>query len=174
MISEKMEKLLNEQIQKEFYSAYLYLSMEAYLTSLNLTGFGHFFRIQTQEERDHALVFFNYVNHVGGRVKLGAIDAPKFEFSSLEEVFELAWKHEQFVTESIYNIVNLALEEKDHKTNAFLQWFVTEQAEEEANMENHLRKLKLVANDGRGILMLDQEMAQRTYTQAPQLAGGQA
>ncbi len=174
MISEKMEKLLNEQIQKEFYSAYLYLSMEAYLTSLNLAGFAHYFRVQTQEERDHAMVFFNYVNHVGGNVRLGVIDAPKFDFASPEEVFALALEHEKFVTASIYNIVNLALEERDHKTTAFLQWFVTEQAEEEANMDNNLRKVKLVGNDGRGILMLDQEFAQRTYTQAPQLAGNQA
>lgn len=174
MISEKMEKLLNEQIQKEFYSAYLYLSMEAYLTSINLTGFANFFRIQTQEERDHAIIFFNYVNHVGGRVKLDAIQAPKFEFASPEEIFQEAYKHEQFVTASIYNIVNLAIEEKDHKTNAFLQWFVTEQAEEEASMDNYVKKLKLIDGDGRGLLMLDQELGQRVYTPAAKLTDEQA
>lgn len=167
MISERIQKLLNEQIQKEFYSAYFYLSMESYLTSINLAGFAHFFRVQTQEERDHAMMFFNYISHVGGRVKLDAIQTPQFEFASPEEVFDLALKHEYFVTESIYNIVNAALEEKDHKTNAFLQWFVTEQAEEEANMENNLKKLKLIGNDGRGILMLDQELAQRVYSAPP-------
>lgn len=167
MINQKIEKLLNEQVQKEFFSAYFYLAMEAYLTEQNLSGFANFFRIQTQEERDHAMMFFSYINHVGGRVKLEAIEQPQFEFSSPQEVFELALKHEQFVTESIYNIVNAAIEEKDHKTNAFLQWFVTEQAEEEANMENYLRKLKLIGNDGRGLLMLDQELAQRVYTAPP-------
>lgn len=167
MISERIQKLLNEQIQKEFYSAYLYLSMEAYLTSVNLAGFAHFFRVQTQEERDHAMMFFNYVSHVSGRVQLEAIQTPQFDFSSPAEVFEMALNHEYLVTESIYNIVNAAIEEKDHKTNAFLQWFVTEQAEEEANMDNNLKKLQLIGNDGRGILMLDQELAQRVYSAPP-------
>jgi len=164
MINERLEKLLNEQIQKEFYSAYFYLSMEAYLRSLNLDGFANFFRVQIQEERDHAMLFFNYVNHVGGNVKLETIPAPKFDFNSPSEVFELALNHEFTVTASIYNLVNAALEDKDHKTNTFLQWFVTEQAEEESNMEGYLKKLQLVGNDGRGILMLDQELAARVYT----------
>lgn len=169
MISDGMQQKLNEQVQKEFYSAYLYLSMEAYLTSLNLNGFANFFRVQAQEERDHAMMFFNYINHVGGRVTLGKIDAPKSDFESLEEVFRMALQHEQFVTKSIYSIVDLALEEKDHKTNSFLQWFVTEQAEEEATADGNLKKLNLVGNDGRGILMLDAELAQRVY--APPTTG---
>ncbi len=170
MISEKMQLKLNEQIQKEFYSAYLYLSMEAYFASQNLNGFANYFHVQAQEERDHAMMFFNYINHVGARVKLGQIDAPKNDFSSIEEVMRLTLEHERFVTGSIYSIVDLALEERDHKTNAFLQWFVTEQAEEEANAENNVNKVKLVGNDGRGILMLDAELAQRVY--APPSATG--
>ncbi len=169
MVSERMQQKLNEQIQKEFYSAYFYLSMEAYFASRNLNGFANYYRVQAQEERDHAMMFFNYVSHVGGRVKLGQIDAPKSEFASIEEVMQLTLEHEQFVTKSIYSIVDLALEERDHKTNAFLQWFVTEQAEEEANSENNLNKVKLVGDDGRGILMLDAELAQRVYT--PPAAG---
>lgn len=164
MISEKIQKLLNEQIVKEFYSAYLYLSIEAYFTSLNLVGFANWFRIQTQEERDHAMMFFNYINKVGGRVKLGRIDAPQVEFTSIEEALKLSLEHEQFVTRSIYNIVDAAIEERDHKTNQFLQWFVNEQTEEEANSDNNLKKYQLVGNDGRGILMMDAEMAARVYT----------
>lgn len=164
MINNRLEKLINEQIQKEFYSAYFYLSMEAYLRDINLDGFANFFRVQVQEERDHAMLFFNYLSHVGGRIKLEAIQTPPIEFKSPEDVFQAALNHEYTVTESIYNIVNAALEEKDHKTNTFLQWFVTEQAEEESNIENYLKKVQLVGDDGRGILMLDQELATRVYT----------
>lgn len=163
MVNERIEKLLNEQINKEFYSSYFYLSMEAYLRSINLDGFANFFRVQAQEERDHAMLFYNFLNHVGGRVKLDQINMPQQDFNSLEEVFDKALKHEYFVTESIYNIVNATLEDKDYKTNTFLQWFVTEQAEEEANFEGYLKKLQLVGDDGRGILMLDQEFAARVY-----------
>jgi len=164
MISEKIQKLLNEQIVKEFYSAYLYLSIEAYLTEQNLVGFANWFRVQAQEERDHAMIFFNFINKVGGRVKLGQIDAPKVDFASIEEALKLSLEHEQFVTRSIYTIVDAAIEERDHKTNQFLQWFVNEQTEEEANSDNNLKKFQLVGNDGRGILMMDAEMAARVYT----------
>lgn len=164
MVSKNIEKLINEQINKEFYSAYFYLSIEAYLRSINLDGFANFFRVQVQEERDHAMLFFNFLNHINGNIKLEAIATPPFEFKSPEEVFELALKHEYTVTESIYNIVNAAVEEKDHKTNTFLQWFVTEQAEEESNIEKYLKKIQLVGEDGRGILLLDQELAARVYT----------
>lgn len=164
MLSEKLQKQLNEQIVKEFYSAYLYLSIEAYYTSLNLNGFANWFRVQAQEERDHAMMFFTYINKVGGRVKLGQIDEPKTEFSSIEEALQLSLDHERFVTKSIYNIVDTAFEERDYKTNSFLQWFVNEQTEEESNSENNLKKFQMVGNDGRGILMLDAEMATRVYT----------
>lgn len=166
MISKSLEGIINDQIRKEFYSGYFYLSMEAYLASLNLNGFANYFRVQAQEEKDHAMIFFNYLNHVGGRVNLQPIDGPQTEFDSPEEVFRLAYEHEQMVTKSIYNIVNMATEEKDHKTIAFLQWFVTEQTEEEANMEKYLRKLNLLKNDPRGLLMVDAELAQRVYTPA--------
>jgi ferritin len=166
MISEKMQELLNQQIQKEFYSAYLYLSMEAYLEEKNLKGFAHFFRVQIQEERDHAMMFFKYITHVQGNVKLLQIDQPMVVFNSPIDVFKAAYEHELFVTKSIYAIVDLSLEEKDHKTNSFLQWFVNEQVEEEANMDDNIKKLELIGDDGRGILMLDAELMARVYTQA--------
>lgn len=175
MISEKMGKILNDQIQKELYSAYLYLSFEAYFTSRNLNGYAHWFRVQAMEERDHGIIFFNYINHVGGRVKLRQLDAPEWDFKSIEEVITKQLEHERFVTKSIYNIVDQAIEERDHKTDSFLKWFIDEQAEEEANAELNLSKIKLVGeDDGKGILMLDAEMAARVYAiPAPLVTGSQ-
>lgn len=171
MISEKMEALLNDQLQREFFSAYLYLSFEAYFASRNLNGFAHWFRVQAMEERDHAIIFFNYLNQVGGRVRLKQLDAPDWDFGSIEEVLAKSLEHERSVTRSIYNIVDQAIAERDHKTNSFLKWFIDEQAEEEANAEQNLSKIKLVGeNDGRGILMLDAEMATRVYTVPAPLA----
>lgn len=171
MISEQMEKLLNDQIQKEFYSAYLYISFESYFASRNLNGFAHWFRVQAMEERDHAIIFVNYLNQVGGRVKLQAINAPDWDFNSIEEVMMKQLEHERLVTSSIYNIMDQTIEEHDHKTNSFLKWFVDEQAEEEANAEENLSKIRLVGeNDGRGILMLDTEMAARVYSVPAPLA----
>lgn len=172
MISEKLNKLLNEQVQKEFYSAYLYLSMEAYFTSMNLDGFANFFHVQVQEERDHAMKIFNYINQKGGKVELLPVEAPQTDFESAEKVFELTYAHEQAVTKSIYNLVDNAIEEKDHGTNSFLQWFVTEQVEEEATAEKNLRKLQLIKNDPNGLFMLDAELAQRVYT--PPAQGAEA
>ncbi|MGE5453625.1 MAG: ferritin [Methylocystaceae bacterium] len=164
MISDNMEKLLNDQIQKELYSAYLYLSFEVYFANRNLGGFAHWFRVQAMEERDHALIFFNYVNQVGGRIKLQALAAPEWDFHSIEEVMIKQLEHERLVTASIYNIADNAIDERDHKTNSFIKWFIDEQAEEEANAEQNLSKIRLVGeNDGRGILMLDAEMAARVY-----------
>lgn len=171
MISEKIEKLLNEQIQKEFYSAYLYLSFESYFASRNLKGFAHWYRVQAMEERDHAIIFVNYLNQIGGRVKLQAIDAPEWNFNFIEEVISKQLEHERFITKSIYNIADQAAEERDHKTNSFLKWFIDEQVEEEANAEEILSKVKMAGkDDGQGILMLDTEMAGRIYQVAAPLA----
>ncbi len=164
MISKDMEKMLNEQIQKEFYSAYLYLSMKAWFAQQNLDGFANFFDVQVKEERDHAIKFYDYVVHVGGKVELLAIFAPPSDFTSALALFEETLKHEQFVTASIYDLVNLAIEEKDHKTNSFLQWFVTEQAEEEATAEANVSKMRLVGENSQGLFMLDGELAKRVYT----------
>ena len=163
MISAAMEKLLNDQIQKEFFSAYFYLSMKAWFAEQNLDGFANFFDVQMKEERDHALKFYDYVIHVGGKISLQAIDAPPVDFASPLDLFRQNLSHEQFVTASIYNLVNLAIEEKDHKTNSFLQWFVTEQAEEEATAESNIRKLQLIGDNAQGLFMLDAELAKRVY-----------
>ncbi len=164
MISETMQKLLNDQIQKELYSAYFYLSMKAWFAEQNLDGFANFFDVQTKEERDHGMKFYDFIIHVGGKVTLQAIESPPCDFASPLDVFNQTLKHEQFVTASIYNLVNLAIEEKDHKTNSFLQWFVTEQAEEEATAEGNVRKLQLIGDNTQGIFMLDAELAKRVYT----------
>lgn len=166
MISEKMQQLMNEQINKEFYSAYLYLSMVAYFEEHNLKGFANYFRVQVQEERDHAMMYFKYISHVQGNIQLLPIDQPDVEFNSPLDVFKVAYNHEIFVTKSIYSIVDQAIEERDHKTNSFLQWFVNEQAEEEANMDDNVKKLQLIESDIRGILMLDAELMTRVYTPA--------
>jgi ferritin len=171
MLSEKIETLLNDQVRKEFYSAYLYLSFEAYFSMRNLNGFAHWFRVQAMEERDHAVIFINYLNQVGGRIKLQQIDAPEWDFKSIEEVLNKTLEHEQSVTKSIYNIADQAIDERDHKTGSFLKWFIDEQAEEEANAEQNLDKIKLVGeNDGRGILMLDAKLAARVYVVPAPLA----
>jgi len=171
MISEKLEVLLNDQVQKELYSAYLYFSFEAYFTAKNLNGYAHWFRVQAMEERDHALIFFNYIHHVGGRVKLRQIDAPAWDFKSIEEVVSLQLDHERYVTKSIYEITDQALVEHDHKTSSFLKWFIDEQTEEENNAEQNLSKIKLIGeNDGKGVLLLDAEMATRMYVVAAPLA----
>ncbi|SHK56513.1 ferritin [Tepidibacter formicigenes] len=168
MASERIIKELNNQIQKEFYSQYLYIAMEAYCGNQNLDGFSNFFHIQAQEERDHAYKIFDYINRVGGRVELEALAKPKNDFSSPLEVFELALQHEKGITKSIHNLLDIALEEKDHTTTAFLQWFVTEQAEEEESMEKIVKKLRLMQGNPAGLLMIDQELAQRVYTPIPQ------
>lgn len=166
MISNEMEQLLNEQVNKEFYSAYLYLSIVAYFEEKNLKGFANFFKVQVQEERDHAMMFFRYISHVQGTVKLQQVNQPNLEFNSPLDVFKQVYKHELFVTKSIYSIVDLSLEERDHKTNAFLQWFVSEQSEEESNMDDNVKKLQLIGDDIRGLLMLDSELMARVYTPA--------
>lgn len=174
MVSDRIQKLLNDQLNKELFSAYLYLSIEAYLTSLNLPGFANWFRVQAMEERDHALIFFNYINRIGGRVQLMQIDAPQVDFASIGAALKQTLEHEKFVTASIYGIVDAALEERDHKTNTFLQWFITEQVEEEDNADKNIRKFEMVKDDSKGILMMDAEMAARMYVQAAPLAAGQA
>jgi ferritin len=164
MLSKKMEAALNEQLNKEIYSAYLYMSMSAYSTHIGLKGFANWFMVQYQEEMVHAMKFYDYINDQGSQVKLMAIDAPPTEFTSPLDMFEKTLKHEQFVTKRINDLVDLAINEKDHATNIFLQWFVTEQIEEEANDNDIIAKLKLVGKKGDALLMLDRELAARVFT----------
>jgi len=163
MISQKMEQALNEQIKNELYSAYLYKSMAMYFHSLSLKGFANWMTVQVQEEQAHAEKFMDYVNDAGGRVLLQAIDQPPSEFNSPLHVFEETLKHERLVTSKINDLMKLSLEENDHAANAMLQWFVTEQVEEEATADEFVQQLRLVGNNGHGILMLDREMAGRVF-----------
>jgi ferritin len=160
-----MEKALNEQTNAELYSAYLYLSMVAYFESVNLPGFANWMKVQTQEELMHAMKIYDFVNERGGRVVLKAIEAPPTEWESPLDAFEAAYKHEQKVTGLINNLVNLAIEEKDHATNSFLQWFVNEQVEEESSVDEVVQKLKMVEKAPGGQFMIDRELGQRVFTQ---------
>jgi ferritin len=164
MISKKMEKALNEQVNAELFSAYLYLSMEAYFKSLNLDGFANWMRVQTQEEIMHAMKIYDFIDERGGRIILKAIDGPDTKWDSPLAVFEAVYKHEQKVTGLINNLVNLAIEEKDHATNTFLQWFVNEQVEEESSADQIVQQLKMMENAPGGMFMLDRELGQRVFT----------
>jgi ferritin len=164
MLSEKMEAALNKQVNAELYSAYLYLSMAAYFESEGLDGFAKWMEIQTMEEMSHAKKIYDYINERGGRVILETIENPKSNWSSALEAFEDAYKHEQYVSSLINNLVDIAIEEKDHATNNFLQWFVAEQVEEEASADEIVQKLKLVGNRGNAIFMMNRELGQRTFT----------
>lgn len=170
MLSETMQKALNDQVNAEYYSAYLYLSMAAYFESLNLAGFANWMRVQTQEELAHGTIIFNYVNQRGGRITLTAIAAPETEWESPRAAFECAYAHEQKVTGRINKLVDLAIKESDHATNAFLQWFVTEQVEEEMNASGIASQLKVAGDSSNALFMIDRELATRVFTPPPQLA----
>jgi len=164
MISKKMEKSLNEQVNAELYSAYLYLSMEAYFKSQNLNGFANWMRVQTQEEITHAMKIYEFIDERGGRITLKAIDGPEAKWDSPLAVFEAVYEHERKVTGLINNLVDLAIEEKDHATNSFLQWFVNEQVEEEASADKLVQQLKMMDKAPGGMFMLDRELGQRVFT----------
>ena len=164
MLSKEMESALNKQINAEMFSAYLYLSMAAYFESISLDGFAKWMEAQAMEEMAHAKKFYDFVSERGGRILLDAIKKPKTDWTSPLEAFEDASKHEQYVTSLINELVNLAIEEKDHASNNFLQWFVAEQVEEEASADSIVQKLKLVGDRGNAIFMMDRELGQRTFT----------
>ena len=164
MLSDKMMEKLNEQIKNELYSGHLYLSMAAYCASKDMNGFANFFIIQEQEERFHAMKFFHYIVDQNRDVKIYGLDQPQTKFNSLEEVFDLAWKHEQKVTQLINGLMEIAVAEKDFATQSFLKWYIDEQVEEEATMLGILKKIRLLGEKGHGIFMLDNELAQRTFT----------
>jgi ferritin len=161
MLKKKLEEAMNEQINAEYYSSYLYLSMSAYFDSLNLSGFAHWMRAQSQEELMHALKFFAYVNERGGRVTLKAIDAPETEWASPLKVFEETLKHEEHVTSLINQLMDLAIKENDHAAKGFLQWFVNEQVEEEASASAIVEKLKMIKDAPGALFMMDRELGAR-------------
>lgn len=164
MLSPKMEKALNDHLNAEMFSSYLYLAMVAYFQDKNLNGFAHWMTIQNEEENFHSMKFFRYIGGRGGRVCLEAIEKPQSEWKSPLDAMEAALKHEEYISGRINDLVNLAVEEKDHATASFLRWFVDEQVEEEENVNEVVQKLRLLGNDGGGLFMLDRDMAARVFT----------
>ena len=168
MLSKKVLELLNTQVNKEFYSAYLYLDMANYYKNEGLNGFYNWYKVQAQEERDHALLFMDYIQQNGEAVVLEAIDKPDKEFKEFIDPLKEGDKHERYVTGLIHSIYGAAYEEKDFRTMQFLDWFVKEQAEEEDTADDLIKKFQLFGSDSKGLYMLDNELASRTYA-APSL-----
>ncbi len=164
MLSNKIQDALNAQINAEFWSAYLYLSMSNYYSAEGYPGIANWFKVQYQEELAHTEIFMNYVNSRGGRVTLQPIAEVPVEWSSILDVFTATLEHEQKVTSMINNLYSLAEQENDYATRDRLNWFVSEQVEEEDNVRSILDKVKMVGDNGMGRYMLDQELATRTYT----------
>ena len=163
MLSKEVVKLLNEQVNKEFYSAYLYLDISNYYDRKNLNGFSSWFKIQAQEERDHALLFLTYLQNNNEEIKLTGISGPDKIYADFRSPLSAALEHEKFVTASIYNIYEEASGQKDFRTQQFLNWFITEQGEEEKNTEDLIDRFDLFGSDAKSLYMLDSELAARTY-----------
>ena len=168
MLNKEVAKLLNEQITKELYSAYLYMDMANYYADNSLNGYEHWFFVQMQEERDHALLFRQYLLNNGEVVKLAAIDAPDKAYENFRTPLVMSLEHEQTVTASINNIYEAAYRNKDFRTMQFLDWFIKEQGEEEKNADDNIKKYDLFGSDPKGLYMLDSEMKARVYA-APSL-----
>ena len=166
MLSKKMTAAINSQVVAELYSSYLYVAMSAWLQSEGHLGGAHWMSLQAREEIFHATKLYNYILDRGAEVKLGPIEAPPAKWKSPLEVFEKAYAHEQKVTGLINNLMTLAKAENDHAAEIFLQWFVTEQVEEEASAQEVIQKYKLAAGQGAGLFMIDQELAARTLSAA--------
>jgi ferritin len=164
MLSKEMEKALNGQINAEFYSAYLYLSMGAYFEAEGLPGCANWMKMQFQEEWMHGSKIYDYVVERGGRVLLGAIEKPRAEWESPLAVFEHVLEHERKVTGLINALADQALDERDHATSIFLQWFISEQVEEEATASGLVDRMRLIGGDSAALLALDQELAARVFT----------
>lgn len=168
MLSAKVTELLNQQINKEFYSAYLYLDFSNYYYDQGLDGFGNWYKIQAQEERDHAMLFIQYLQNNGAKIILDSIDKPDVPLENAKDVLTEGLKHEQFVTSLIHDIYDAAYSEKDFRTMQFLDWFVKEQGEEETNADNLVKKYELFGGDPKSLYMLDNELGGRVYS-APSL-----
>lgn len=164
MISRKIEEALNDQLNAELYSAYLYLSMAAHFESIALKGFANWMRVQAQEEQFHAMKLYDYIFERGGKVTLSPIDAPPSDWDCPLTVFEATLEHEQKVTGLINDLVYLAREEKDNASEIFLQWYVHEQVEEENNVGTVLGQLKLIKDSPQALFMMEKQMAQRVFT----------
>lgn len=174
MLSKKLEEALNAQINAEFWSAYLYLSMSAYFEAEGKSGFANWFKVQFKEEQAHAEIFMNFVHNRGGRVILKPIDAVETNWASPLDVFKSTLEHERKVTSLINNLYALAEEEHDYATRSMLTWFVDEQVEEEKNVQEYIDHLSLIGDNGFGIYQLDKELATRVFNIPAPLAGNNA
>jgi len=163
MIKKEVLDAMNEQINAETYSAYMYLSMAAYLKNMGLDGFANWMKIQYQEESAHAIKFFNYLTDRGGKVTLKAVAQVPVDFDGVVDIFEKTLAHEILVTGLINNLVDVAVKASDHASQSFLKWYVDEQVEEESNVEKILATLKLINGEGNGIFMMDRELSQRVF-----------
>ena len=168
MLDAKVVELLNQQVNKEFYSAYLYLDFSNYYFDEGLDGFGNWYKVQAQEERDHAMLMIQYLQNNGEKVVLESIDKPAVVLESAKTVLEEGLKHERYVTSLIHTIYDAAYSVKDFRTMQFLDWFVKEQGEEETNAENLVKKFELFGDDPKSLYMLDNELGARVYA-APSL-----
>lgn len=164
MVSENLVTALNEQMNFEFESANVYIAMAAYCSSESLDGFANFFLVQAEEERFHAMKFYNFINDVGHRAIIKGMEYPNNDFTSVLEAFEKGLAHEKDVTKRIYNLSDIALTEREHATMAFLKWFIEEQVEEESTFDTIIQKLKRIQNDSNALFMMDAEFAARTFT----------
>lgn len=167
MLSEKLLKALNEQITHELHAAHLYTAMAAYCVGVDLDGCSNFFLMQAEEERFHAMKLFNYVGDQDGEIILGALENPYNTYENILEVFKAALEHEKLVTSQIYNLMDIATEEREYATISFLNWYVDEQVEEEASFNTLIQKFKVAMNDESMLYMLDQELGQRVFTAPP-------
>ncbi|MBL4902039.1 MAG: ferritin [Desulfocapsa sp.] len=163
-MKKKMEKALNKQVNAELYSSYLYLAMESYFQSISLSGFAKWMRAQVQEEMFHGMKIYDYVHERGGRVQFEAIAKPQTQWESPFDAFEHVLAHEEGVTELINDLIDVALDVRDHATKAFLDWFITEQVEEEATVGEIVDRLRLIGNDSSGLFLLDSELSKRVFT----------
>lgn len=162
MVSQKIVDALNLQLNKEMFSSYLYLSMSAYFDSINLSGMTAWMQLQSQEEYAHAMKFYDFILRIGGKVKLAKIEEPQNEWESPLEVFEDSLHHEQYISKSIHELMDLATEESHHPTKSFLQWFVDEQVEEEDTVQQIVENFKMIGDSKGGLFMLDRELGSRS------------
>lgn len=161
MLSKEMEKAFNAQINNELFSGYLYLAMSAFLSENYLDGFANYFKVQAKEELGHAMKMYGYVFERGSRVVLEKIDKPQADFKDVEEIFTMALEHEKKITKNIHELVELAIKSKDHASKNFLDWFVNEQVEEEANMDKWVNTIKMVGTKGQALIMMDVHAGKR-------------
>jgi len=165
MINEQVAKVLNEQINKELYSAYLYLSMSAYFSDLGLLGFANWMRVQAQEEQAHGMLIYDFLINRGAKVTLTEIEAPNVPLNAPLEVMEVVLNHEVYVTGLINNIVTVAESFKDRATISYMNWFIDEQVEEEANAQDIIAKLKMIGEDKSALFLLDKDLSARVFVQ---------